>query len=405
MEMETQIADAGISRSAFASLFLTVFLDSFGFMMVFSYLYFFAKSLGASPLVYGALLAGYAIMQLVFSPILGKLSDKLGRRRVLIISTFGTGLSLLIFGMANSLAMLFIARAVSGVMGATFPIAQAYVSDTTDQKGRFKYMALLGAGLGLGLAVGPAVGGLLSATFGYAVPSISGAALGFINCAMTYLRLPEPPRLRKTDSKVSFRSALSQSGLKMILCTYFLFFLAFLVISTTYSPWASDRLGFGPLEVGLNLFYIGSLLVVVQGMLIPRISSKFSPSLLMAGGLFMFVIGLVTLSLTDSVQTLIAANSMLAFGYGLTVPSISTMISTIASGESRGATFGIAQSLQGGAQVVSPILGNLVLAMGVGSGFLGLASIISMGIMLPPLAFGVVFARNSSPRLFGLIGR
>lgn len=398
--MMTKDANMGISKSAFTSLFLTVFLDSLGFMMVFSYLYFFAASLGATPLVYGTLLAVYAVMQLIFAPALGRISDRFGRRRVLIISTFGTGLSLLVFGLANSIATLFVARAISGMMGATFPVAQAYVSDATDQKSRLRYMGFLGAGLGLGLAVGPAVGGVLSDAFGYAMPSLFGAVLGFANCAMTYLRLPETQRNNdNAKPETSLGALLSRSGMKTILGTYFVFFLAFLVMTTTYSPWASDRLGFGPMQVGLSLFYIGTLLVVVQGAFVPKMSAKFSPWVLMAAGLASFLVGLVTLAFTVGIQGLAVADTMLALGYGLAVPSFGTVISTIAAAESRGTAFGVAQSLQGGAQVVSPILGNSVLALGLGLGFDGLSFIASFGIVLPSLMVMAVLARGNTLRV------
>jgi DHA1 family tetracycline resistance protein-like MFS transporter len=394
--IQLEITNA-IKSSAFASLFLTVFLDSLGYMMVFSYLYFFARGLGATPLIYGAIMAVYAIMQLVFSPILGKISDKFGRRRVLLISTFGTGLSLLIFALSNSIPLLLVARAISGMMGATFPVAQAYVSDTTDRESRLKYMGFLGAGFGLGLAIGPAVGGILSSAFGYAVPSFFASSLGFANFVVTLFRLPESNRQKGEAVKAiterkqtTSRSILTDNKMKFVFGAYFSFFVAFLVMSTTYTPWASARLGFGPMMVGLSLFYIGILLVVIQGIIIPRISKKISPGPLLMFGLTTMALGLGLLGITSGLSTLIPAATLLATGYGLTIPALSTMISIRALPNTQGAAFGVAQSLQGGAQVISPILGNTIFALGIGFGIVGLSFFAAMMIITSTMVLGIV---------------
>src|SRR6267143_5893759 len=181
-----------MKRSPLLVIFITIFIDLVGFGIVMPVLPFYAEGsrFNATPRTVGLLFASYSIMQLIFSPILGRLSDKHGRRPVLFISIVGTGVGFLILGFATTLWMLFLGRILDGITGGNISTAQAYIADITDKEDRAKGMGLLGAAFGLGFIFGPAIGGILS-RWGIEVPFLFAAALAFANATLLYFALPE----------------------------------------------------------------------------------------------------------------------------------------------------------------------------------------------------------------------
>src|SRR5512137_2435036 len=172
------------------SIILVVFIDLLGFSLILPLLPYYAKTFNASQTVTGILIASYAAMQLIGAPILGRLSDRFGRRPILLLSVFGTFAGFLLLGFANALWMLFASRILDGLTGGNLSVAQAYISDVTDEKNRSKGLGLIGAAFGLGFIIGPAVGGLLS-TWGYAVPALAAAGLSGLNLIAVFTWLPE----------------------------------------------------------------------------------------------------------------------------------------------------------------------------------------------------------------------
>lgn len=219
-----------MSRSPLVVIFTTVFIDLVGFGIVIPVLPFYAEGtrFGASPRTVGLLFASYSVMQLIFSPILGRLSDKYGRRPVLLISIIGTGIGFLILGFANTLALLFIGRILDGITGGNISTAQAYIADVTTKEDRAKGMGLLGAAFGLGFILGPAIGGILS-RWGIAVPFLFAAGLCFANALLLYFRLPEtvtpdhPARTSAAGGRglTQLFTALRQPRLGFVLAIYF----------------------------------------------------------------------------------------------------------------------------------------------------------------------------------------
>ena len=166
-----------ISRSALTSLFILVFLDNLGYAIVVPYLYFFVQSLGGSALLYGVLLASYSLMSFIFTPLVARLSDRYGRRKILLAALAVSSFSYFVFGTAHALWLLFVGRMLSGTTAATVPVAQAYVADITTPNQRLRYLGLLGAAAGIAFILGPAIGGVLSSLFSYGVPSFLASAL------------------------------------------------------------------------------------------------------------------------------------------------------------------------------------------------------------------------------------
>src|SRR5215213_7156874 len=225
-----------MNRSPLIVIFTTVFIDLVGFGIVIPVLPFYAEGtvFNATPRIVGLLFASYSIMQLVFSPILGRLSDKYGRRPVLLISIIGTGIGFLVLGFAKTLLMLFVGRILDGITGGNISTAQAYIADITTKENRATGMGLIGAAFGAGFIFGPAIGGILS-RWGIHVPFIFAAALCFANAVLLYFRLPEtvkPDRPVENPAATGrgfsqLISSLKQPRLAFVLTIYFLFIVSF----------------------------------------------------------------------------------------------------------------------------------------------------------------------------------
>jgi DHA1 family tetracycline resistance protein-like MFS transporter len=400
-----------IKRSTFSVLFTTVFLDFLGFALVLPFIFFYAESFGASPFIFGLLLASYSISQFIFTPIWGSLSDRFGRRKIMLLCLLGSGLSFILFGLSNSLWLLFLSRIIAGAMGATFPVASAYVADITTPENRMKYMGKIGAAFGLGFIIGPAIGGTLSGLYGFAVPSLVAAALALANFALGYFRLPETikknekttgktnGRRRRRESMVTtFRTVAAKTDMKILLATYFIAMLAFFVLDGTGTPWSQQVFGFGPFQVGLLFFYIGLVSAVVQGLIIPKLSRKYSPQLLLLVGVSSITIGLAMLGAITSynLPALIISSSFIPLGMGFSIASINTLVSLRASADRQGSALGVTQSVSGIAQIIGPAFGASIFGYGVSVGLNGLPFIIAAAIALPAIAMSMGFLKRAS---------
>jgi len=403
------LADATSKRSAFAILFTTVFLDFLGFTIVLPYLFFYAQSLGGTPLEYGLLVTSYAIAQFAFTPLLGRFSDRYGRRRILLVSLLGSGISYFVFGIGGSILLLFVARFVGGAMGATVPVAQAYVADITGgerKEERLRYMGLLSAAFGLGFIIGPAVGGILSSAYGYAVPSFVASALALSNLAVTYFRLPESrptAGMGKRDEKGSTRepgtswlTGLTARGtLGILFLLYFTTVLAFEFLDVTLAPWLQEAFRYGSLQVGLIFLYVGVILVVTQALLLPRFSKRLSPASLALIGLLIASASYLGLGVAQDVTAALAIGAVFSFGYALVAPSLNTVLSLSAGNDAQGSVMGVGQSLGSLAGVLAPALAAAMFSFGSSVGIDGLAFIVAAGVN----TLGIPLLLASSPSI------
>src|SRR5512140_1011655 len=194
------------------SIILVVFIDLLGFSLILPLLPYYAETFKTSETVTGVLIASYALMQLIGAPILGRLSDRFGRRPILLLSVCGTFLGFLLLGFANALWMLFASGILDGLTGGNLSVAQAYISDVTDEKDRSKGLGLIGAAFGLGFIIGPVTGGWLS-QWGYAVPAFVAAGLSLANLALIYFWLPESLTVEKRASIDEKRPPVSLGAL------------------------------------------------------------------------------------------------------------------------------------------------------------------------------------------------
>ncbi len=346
------------------TLFLIVFVDLVGFGLVIPLLPFYAVRFAASPQQVTLLLAVYSLMQLVTAPLWGRLSDRVGRRPVLIASLAAFALAYLWLGSASALWMVFAARAFAGACAGNIAAAQAYIADITKPEDRAKGMGLIGAAFGLGFIIGPALGGFLAgndpATANLAAPAWVAAGLSTLALCGVLLLLPEtlaPERRGLAPSRSRFGTvaeALRRPVLSRLILVFFLVVLAFAGMESTFALWAMRQFGWGPGQVGYVFAYVGVLSAVLQGGLIGRLTQRFGEERLLLFGLALIGAGLLVLPFSRDVPILAAAVSGLALGMGLTQPSLNSLISRRAGRDEQGAVLGVSQSVGSLARVLGP---------------------------------------------------
>ncbi|MGQ9456656.1 MAG: MFS transporter [Anaerolineae bacterium] len=358
-------------RRALSLIFLFVFVDVLGFSLILPLLPYYAATFEATPAVVGLLLGTNALTQLIGAPILGRLSDRYGRRPLLLLSIAGTVVSFLLLGLARSLWMLFFSRALDGLLGGNVSLAQAYITDLTTEKDRAKGLGLVGAAFGLGFIFGPAIGGTLSAGGNYALPAFAAAGLAFANFLGVLLWLPEslPPEER-AERASSQRTALTAQALwealrrpcvGPLLQTQLFFALAFSTFETIFSLFAQRRLTLDARTTSYVLTYVGLLVVLVQGVGIRWLSARFTDKQLVFGGAALLAASLLAWALTPSLPVLLVVLAPLALASGVLRVAVSSALTKSVYPEEVGGTLGLAASLNSLARVVSPTVGGFLL--------------------------------------------
>jgi DHA1 family tetracycline resistance protein-like MFS transporter len=364
-------------RSPLLVIFITVFIDLVGFGIVIPVLPFYVEGtkFNASPRMVGLLFASYSVMQLIFTPILGRLSDRYGRRPILFFSLLGTSLGFFVLGFATQLWMLFAGRIIDGVTGGNISTAQAYIADVTTEENRAKGMGLIGAAFGLGFIFGPAIGGVLSkwdvhvAGFyipGISVPLIFAGALALANATLLYFVLPEtvtpdhPARASAATGRWSqLARALRSSRLAFVLAIYFLFVVAFSIMTSSFGLFTLFRFGFDAHDTGWIFAFVGVVGAIVQGGLIGRLVKMFGELPLVITGALFFSASLFAIPLTGphtGLLALLALGAAFAVGNGLATPSLTSLASKSVGRGEQGGVLGVTQSVASLARVVGPLI-------------------------------------------------
>ena len=354
-----------------AVLFFIVFIDLLGFGIVIPLLPFYAEHFGASPDRVTLVMASYSLAQFVFAPIWGRLSDRFGRRPILLVSLVFSIASYLWLGFADALWMLYGARLLAGAGAGNIAAAQAYVADITPPEGRAKGMGMVGAALGLGFTIGPALGGLIAGAdptaAAVALPAFVAAALSATAFVGTLVflreslpagaaRLPRPSRWRMAQA------AFGRPDLRRLVLLLFITVTVFAGMETTFALWANRAFGWGPRQVGAMFFFLGMVMIVIQGGLIGRLSRRFGEARLLVAGSLAFVVGLAGLPLAGSLPLVLLATALLALGMGLASPSANSLISRRAGAGEQGGILGVAQSASSLARIVGPALAGAAFA-------------------------------------------
>jgi len=341
-------------------IFLTIFVNLVGFGIIIPLLPFYAETFGASPLVIGLLFAVFSLCQLGAAPALGDLSDRYGRRPILIFSLAGTVASFVMLAMAHSIAMLFAARIVDGLSGGNISTARAYVADITAPKDRARAYGIIGAAFGLGFIFGPALSGVL-AKVSYTAPIWAAAALTLVATAMAWLWLPETVHRAQAGTGNPFRylpELVRRPLVRRILVIDFIYWFAFSVFQTTFALFAARRFGFDAPETGYFFAAFGVLGVIVQGGCIRPIVRGIGDQPTFLLGLSLAIVGLVAAALAQSVTMLAIAMVPLALGIGFGHPTMASLVSLVASGDEQGRVQGAASAVESLGRTMGPVWGN-----------------------------------------------
>ncbi len=345
------------NRRSLAILFIIVFIDLLGFGMVIPVMALYAERLGAPDSQIGWLMTGYSLMQLVFTPIWGRLSDRYGRRPLLLLSIVMTAVGFVGYALAPDFRWLLASRLFAGVATANIAIAQAYIADVTPPEGRARGMGLIGAAFGLGFVLGPALGGLLSA-ISLAAPGYAAATLAAANGVAAFFILPEPKARVASAHRARFTAVLDElrrPGIRRLIVIYLLATLAFSGMEATFALIAAHRFGLDQRHVSYVFAFIGVVVTVVQGGLIGLLTRHFGEQVLLVAGLILQAVGLATVPYAGNIFGLLGACLPLAFGSGLSTPALSSLLSRSARDEDQGGTLGIGQAAAALGRIGGPI--------------------------------------------------
>ncbi|HXF58738.1 MAG TPA: MFS transporter [Candidatus Saccharimonadales bacterium] len=359
-------APVPISSASRVILFVTVFIHLLGFGIIIPLLPYYAETYGAHAFHIGLLTTSFSLCQFLFAPVWGRLSDRIGRRPVLIGSLVVTAVSYLIYAAAHSLEMLFVSRMLAGVAGAVLSTAQAYVADTTTPENRTKGMGLIGAAFGMGFIFGPALGGILS-QWGYAAPAYASAGLALVAAVFAYFRLGEslPPEVRAETAarrlaRAGFFETLKRPVTGTVLGLFFTATVCFAGMEAILALFTQRYFSWGPHQIGYLFAYVGVIAALMQAGIVGRLVKRFGERALVRAGLLLMGAAFVTAGLAPPLGLFILTMGSVSVASGMLTPSLSGLISLATSADEQGSVLGVYQSLGSLARAVGPFLGGFV---------------------------------------------
>jgi len=348
-------------------IFTSIFLDVFTYGMVAPLLPFFVLRYEGGALLAGLLGSGYALMQLISGPILGPLSDRYGRRPVLLGCLLGTLAAYVLLGAGQGLVFVFLAVLLDGLTGGNLTTAQAYVADITSEAERARGIGLVGAAMGLGMMTGPALGGLLAAQDLRWAP-LAACGVAVINILMGVFLLPESLARERRAARLQVRGlhigaqlsdAFRQPGLPALLVTLFGLNLSFSGLQSNFPLYSQARFGWGALENGTFFAFVGVCAVITQGFLVGKLAPRLGERRLVGGGLIVLMMMLAGVALAKEPWQLYPLVGAAALGSGLSIPALSSLISQSAPASGQGRVMGGMQSLLSLAAIVGPVAAGL----------------------------------------------
>jgi len=354
-------------------VFLIVLVDVFGMTLVIPLLAIYAETFHATPLQATMLVSVYAACQLVSGPLIGHISDRVGRKPMLLISQVGTFIGFIVMARARALWMLYLARVLDGSTAGNLSLAQAYISDHTEPSQRAKSFGLIGIAFGIGFFIGPSLTGYLSAKYGMTTPIYLAAVMSAtsILCTATLLKGGPQSHHAFDDREAALRwrtyaKYFGRPGLRERLLQFLFFITSFSLFISGFALFAERRFTyqghpFGPREIGYVFGYVGLLGIILQGGLIGRLVKRFGEAMLVAAGFVALVIGYFGLGIASSFALLMLTGTLAAFGNGVIRPALTSLITQQAGRQEQGAVLGITQSLMSMASIVAPVVGGLLI--------------------------------------------
>lgn len=388
-------------------IFLTVFMDLVGFGIIIPLNPYLAEAFGASPFQVGLLMSVYSLLQFIFAPVWGQLSDRYGRRPIILVSLLGAAISHTGFAFATHFNGLIVARAMAGLFGGNISTAMAYIADITDDKNRSKGMGLVGAAFGMGFLLGPLIGGLfahvgksLGSTppLGQSFPALIAGGICLLNFISAYVFLPESRDVRSASSMPKesrwkrILKTFSTPILGSVIALVFLNTFAMAHVEASLFLYVQDEFKWSLMKASLGFAYIGLIMVFTQGYLIRKWMPKYGERRLLLAGLVLTAIGFLGIGLAHSVPLMAVAVTFLALGSGLVNPSLNGSVSLLSGKQVQGNNLGVSQSLSSIARILGPPSGGFLYQhFGTASPFavasllaaLGAVWVLSLGAKLP----------------------
>jgi len=406
MKVSASSNNPSSQRAALFTVFLAVLIDLMGFGIVLPLLPFYASVFKASAVQIGLLYSTYSFAQLIFSPIWGGLSDKYGRRPIMLISTLGASFAYLLFGLAHTLWLLFLSRLIAGMMGGNISTAQAYVADVTTHEDRAKGMGLIGAAFGIGFVIGPAVGALLIhpkflelfhilQRNEFALPGFFASLLSFSSFLLVLFKLPETVKKQETDServirasvftKTFWQSITDEKGsgknlFPTLILSMFLLSFAQASLYSSFPLFCKHYLSLSAGQVGMLFVYMGIIAIVIQGGLIKVLTKKFGEERLFFAGSIMMALGFALIPFATSEKLLLLFLGLMSVGGSLNGPTLNSLISKEADPAKIGATMGTSQGIGSLGRVIGPTWGGFAYDLWYRLPFLTTAAFLSITI-------------------------
>jgi len=349
-------------------IFLIIFINMMGFGIILPLLPYYVESLGAGPVTIGLLMAAYSLFQLFSAPILGELSDKFGRRPILLFSIGGTAVSFALMGLAKSIPLLFFARIIDGASGGNISTAQAYIADITTKENRTQGMGVMMAGMSLGMILGPAIGGLLS-RFGYSAPAYAAGFVALIATVLTYFYLPESlnqnivrevKKRRKFFSLGDFRDALTHPDIGLYLTISFVVMFAFSLLQGTFALFTEHALHLTVESNGYIFAYLGFIGITMQLFFLKRILKIIPENKIIVPTILLLAVAMALIAFSQNLFSLFVAITVFAFTNSISGPVLAGLISKNTPDSEQGNIAGMNQSIGGVARLIGPVLGTSV---------------------------------------------
>lgn len=369
-----------MSRSPLLPIFLIVLVDVLGMTIILPLLPFYAEHLGASATVVGALISTYAFCQLIAGPVLGRMSDSMGRKPLLIVSQIGTFIGFLILAFANSLALVFLSRIIDGITAGNLSLAQAYIADVTTPENRARSFGVIGVAFGIGFLIGPGLSAFL-AQYGYVWPILAAACLSALSilCTSTLLPAGGPHLVSEDDGDTgpggkrlsvldwkSYGQYFARPALGRLLWQFFFFAFSFSFFVSGFALYAERRFTwhghpFGATEVGYVFTYVGFLGVILQGGLIGRLVKWMGERKLVWTGFAANIVAYALLAWTRTLGQLLGAATISSYGNGVIRPAVTALITHQAGKREQGVVLGLTQSLTSVSQIVAPLIAGALI--------------------------------------------
>jgi multidrug resistance protein len=368
---------------------MTIFIDITGFGIILPLLPFYVEAFHAGSTALGVLVTSFAFMQFLFSPILGRLSDRYGRRPILLLSILTSVISFLLFALADSFFMLLLSRIIAG-LATEIGVAQAYISDVTSEKERTKWMGRMGAAHGAGFIIGPALGGFLS-TYGFPAAGFVAAAIALLNLVFAFFFLPESKTTLndEEESEASssrfngIMSVFSKPLMSSLLTIQFIMSLAFAAFPVIMPLLAISQFGLSSSTMSFFFIYVGLIQIVFQGFIVGKLASKFGDEKLIPLGSLLMTVGVLFMAVFPIYYVFIALTTIMMIGIGFLGTAIPSVISKRTSQSTQGGTLGVTQSVSSIARIPGPLIGGFVFEFaGIGAPFFLSAFILAIATIL-----------------------